>query len=145
MIFTSAFTFRPIVGAFAGGVGSSLADVGSVRRTLRPHSRHQGIEVSLRATSSEGNSRKKTLLVSGRCDSVVGSFLVVAFLYLPQRCFPNFRATYSGRSGDSWVCQCRESEGTVATSLKGRSMKPPSKPPKNNRLHADHRLAWLAM
>ena len=38
MIFISAFTFGPIVGGFAGGVGSAISDIASGYASLFAHS-----------------------------------------------------------------------------------------------------------
>ena len=136
MIFTSAFTFGPIVGAFAGGVGSSLADVGSGSANFAPFTLViKGLEGFVAGYVAQKGIRGREYLawfLSGAI-LVVGYFLVVAFLYgLPSALFPELpgdviQAVSGGLVG---LPVSRALRARLPPLLKGRSMKSPSKPPK---------------
>jgi uncharacterized membrane protein len=92
MIFTSAFTFGPIVGGFAGGVGSSFADVGSGSANFAPFTLViKGLEGLVAGYVAQKRIRGREYIgwFLGGTILVVGYFLVVAFLYgLPSALFP---------------------------------------------------------
>ena len=92
MILTSAFTFGPIVGGFAGGVGSSLADVASGSANFAPFTFViKGLEgfVAGYVAQKAIRGREYFAWFLGGTILVVGYFLVVEFLYgLPAAIFP---------------------------------------------------------
>ena len=96
MIFTSAFTFGPIVGGFAGGVGSSFADVASGHANFAPFTFViKGLEGLIAGYVAQRSIRGKEYIAwfLGGTILVVGYFLVVAFLFgLPAALFPELPA-----------------------------------------------------
>ncbi len=96
VIFAAALTFGPVVGGFAGGVGSSLADVASGSAAFAPFTLVvKGSEGLVAGYVARRGFRRNELLawLSGGFILVAGYFMTVTFLYgLPLALFPELPA-----------------------------------------------------
>jgi len=84
MIFVSALTFGPLVGTFAGGVGSALADVLGGYGYFAPYTLIiKGIEGALAGAISRRMERFGPIVGSivGGTEMVLGYFVTEYFLY----------------------------------------------------------------
>ena len=81
MIFVAALTFDPIVGGFAGGVGSAIADLIGFPVFVIPTLIIKGLEGTIAGLISNRKSAVKDILAVaiGGIEMVVGYFLVEAY------------------------------------------------------------------
>lgn len=81
MIFVAALTFNPIVGGFAGGVGSAIADMIGFPAFVIPTLIIKGLEGTLVGLIANRKSAFRDILavVIGGIEMVVGYFLVEAY------------------------------------------------------------------
>ncbi len=92
VVFTSALTFGPLVGGFAGGVGSSLADALSGSPAFAPFTLVvKGTEGLVAGYIARRGFRRSDFIawLVGAAILVTGYFLTVTYLYgLPAALFP---------------------------------------------------------
>jgi uncharacterized membrane protein len=82
LIFVSALIFGRTIGAFAGGIGSALADIILGYPSFAPFTLIiKGIEGGLAGVIADGRSRRRDLLaiVVGGAEMIVGYFLAETF------------------------------------------------------------------
>ena len=87
MIFVSALTFGPIVGGFAGGVGSAISDVASGFAYFAPFTLIiKGAEGLIAGLISNGLSRKRDIIAVGIAGSeMVTGYFLAEFFGLSER------------------------------------------------------------
>lgn len=83
MIFVSALLFGPIVGGFAGGVGSALADLVGFPSFIVYTLVIKGIEGLIVGglTTSKNSWKDIPVVIVGGAEMIIGYFIVEAYLY----------------------------------------------------------------